>query len=141
VGFFVFRVGLPGADEHNQGSRNKEAMTTYGSTAVPLEVVARAGGGPLDYLGFPWNVENELERLKNRLLREALLVEPSPALVAPLRRAANEAAALAWLEPYPLLAFPELFRELTVASARRAPTRKTSKSLGQANLTLVQEVA
>lgn len=55
--------------------------------------------------------ENPLETLKNRLLREVLRALDEPALLVPVRRAANEAAALAWLEPFPLLVFPELFAE------------------------------
>jgi len=55
--------------------------------------------------------ETELERLKNRLLRERLFATADPALNAPLRRAANEAAALAWSTSLPLLLFPVLFEE------------------------------
>ena len=47
---------------------------------------------------FTRTAETELERLKNRMLHLALGTVASPALRAPLRRAANEAAALAWLE-------------------------------------------
>ena len=50
-------------------------MRTYETTVLPLGVVTSGGGSPPDYLGFPWNVENELERLKNRLLRAALLTD------------------------------------------------------------------
>lgn len=63
--------------------------------------------------------ESELERLKNRLLREALREVVNTSLTAPLRRAANEAAALAWLEPHPLLVFPVLFEELAAQARRR----------------------
>ncbi len=63
--------------------------------------------------------ENELERLKNRLLREALRPVVNTSLTAPLRRAANEAAGLAWLEPYPLLVFPTLFEELAARARQR----------------------
>ena len=55
--------------------------------------------------------ETELERLKNRLLQEELEELPNPALNAYLRRAANEAAALAWVTEVPLLVFPTLFEE------------------------------
>jgi hypothetical protein len=37
-----------------------------------------------------------------------------------LRRAANEAAALAWASIYPLLVFPVLFEEKTQAALRQA---------------------
>lgn len=56
-------------------------------------------------------VETELERLKDRLLRESLATVTVPELYSALRRASNEAAALAWTTPVPLLLLPELFRE------------------------------
>lgn len=55
--------------------------------------------------------ENQLDQLKNQLLRQAITSAPDSDRILMLRRAANEAAALAWLEPFPLLAFPELFHE------------------------------
>ena len=55
--------------------------------------------------------ENELERLKNYLLRTRLETLPEAGYNAYLRRAANEAAALAWVTPYPTLVFPALFEE------------------------------
>lgn len=65
-----------------------------------------------------WTIEVALEEMKGRMLREVIAGVMTPALVAPLRRAANEAAAIAWLEPWPLLVFPGLFEE-KVALARR----------------------
>ena len=64
--------------------------------------------------------ENRLERLKNALLFERLGDEPRYNNY--VRRAANEAAALAWVTPYPLLVFPALFEEkadLALAQAVR----------------------
>jgi hypothetical protein len=60
---------------------------------------------------FRATLETEFERLKNRLLTERLLHTARPELNAPIRRAANEAAALAWVTFYPLLVFPALFEE------------------------------
>ncbi len=57
--------------------------------------------------------ETELERLKHRLLRERLSAAPGLELNARLRRAANEAAALAWVTNVPLLVFPTLFEEIS----------------------------
>jgi hypothetical protein len=54
---------------------------------------------------------NELEELKKRLLRQLLAKAVEPEENTALRRAANDAAALAWLTRYPLLVFPELLRE------------------------------
>src|SRR5688500_17563525 len=52
----------------------------------------------------------ELERLKARLLGPLLNSAEAP-LYVPYRRAANEAAALAWTTSFPLLVFPELLEE------------------------------
>jgi hypothetical protein len=62
--------------------------------------------------------ENEFERLKNKLLAQQLL-DAAPELNAPLRRAANDAAALAWATVFPLLVFPVLFEEKTEAAVRQ----------------------
>ena len=64
--------------------------------------------------------ETEFERLKNRLLADQLAENPKPALNAVVRRAANEAAALAWVTFYPLLVFPALFEEKLRTAIRQA---------------------
>lgn len=99
-------------------------MTTTSDKYVarPPLAVPQTGFEPLPAArpDFPWTVEAELERLKNRLLRTALASTSTPSLVPSLRRAANEAAALAWLEPHPLLVFPCLFQQLAAAAQRQA---------------------
>ena len=60
--------------------------------------------------------EEKFELLKSRLLRRLLDDAVQPELNAPLRRAANDAAALAWTTSFPLLTFPILLEE----KARRA---------------------
>lgn len=69
-------------------------------------------------------LETDLERLKNQLLRELLVEYPDAQFNAPLRRAANEAAALAWLTPYPLLVLPALVEE-KAQFARKHTARQT----------------
>jgi hypothetical protein len=69
---------------------------------------------------FRANLESEFERLKSRLLAETLDEAERPELNAPLRRAANEAAALAWVTFYPLLVFPTLFEEKSRTAVRQA---------------------
>lgn len=64
--------------------------------------------------------ETEFERLKNRLLTEALLATAQPGANALIRRAANEAAALAWVTFHPLLLFPALFEEKLRHALRHA---------------------
>jgi hypothetical protein len=77
--------------------------------------------------------ETEFERLKNRLLREFLNESPEPGLNGYLRRAANEAAALAWVTPFPLLVFPALFGEKAetamLQAERQASVRQRSLEL------------
>lgn len=77
--------------------------------------------------------EDELERLKNRLLLSALKRVEEPDDNVYIRRAANEAAAIAWVTPYPLLTFPELFAEKTdvalVYARRQESVRERSAEL------------
>ena len=74
---------------------------------------------PVPAVPFRGTQETDLDRLKARLLRELLLQTPDPQFCAPLRRAANEAAALAWFTPFPLLFFPGLFEEMALGALRR----------------------
>jgi hypothetical protein len=77
--------------------------------------------------------ETELERLKNRLLINVLTDLDAPAASPYVRRAANEAAALAWVTPYPLLTFPALFEEKVETALhyaeRQADVRERSAEL------------
>ena len=77
--------------------------------------------------------ETKLELLKNHLLARRLNELDGPEFNPYIRRAANEAAALAWVTPYPLLTFPELFEEkvniaLTYAE-RQTSVRERSAEL------------
>ena len=69
---------------------------------------------------FRASLESDFERLKNELLEEHLAANDAAELSAPLRRAANEAAALAWVTRYPLLVFPTLFQEKIASAVRQA---------------------
>lgn len=80
--------------------------------------------------------ETELERLKNQLLRQALEFAPSGDYYAPLRRAANEAAALAWATPFPLLFLPTLFDEL--GTKAKAHTRQQTEIMKRSRKWLTQ---
>ena len=64
--------------------------------------------------------EIKFEQLKDQLLLERLDQALDPQLNSHLRRAANEAAALAWVTRYPLLLFPALFEEKVKSAKRRA---------------------
>lgn len=80
---------------------------------------------------FRGMVENDLEQLKERLLWCELQRADSVEANVLLRRAANDAVALAWLTPYPLLLLPELFqekaREMRVKARRQARIREQTE--------------
>src|SRR5262245_11114536 len=77
--------------------------------------------------------ESALELLKDRLLRYRLNESGLAEVNARLRRAANEAAALAWTTTFPLLVFPALFEEkASVAlqqAQRQAGVRERSREI------------
>ncbi len=77
--------------------------------------------------------ENRLEGLKSRLLKAQLEETWEPELNSAIRRAANEAASLAWVTPYPLLVFPVLFEEKAAAvllqAERQEQVRQRSREL------------
>jgi hypothetical protein len=79
--------------------------------------------GPLAPVPLRGAAETELEQLKARLLRPLLDQAMEPELSTALRRAANEAASVAWFTPFPLLFFPTLLEE-KAASARRQQVRQ-----------------
>ena len=62
--------------------------------------------------------ENQFEQLKARLLGQRLEALWEPELGTQVRRAANEAAAIAWITPYPMLVFPALFEEKAETALR-----------------------
>lgn len=73
---------------------------------------------PAPLATFRVTQDSEFERLKKQLLAREL-AEAAPELNAPLRRAANEAAAIAWSTLFPLLVFPALFEEKIEATLRQ----------------------
>jgi hypothetical protein len=64
--------------------------------------------------------EAEFQLLKSRMLEEQLESAWEIGHQSRVRQAANEAAALSWLTPYPLLVFPVLFEEKVAVAAQRA---------------------
>jgi hypothetical protein len=81
---------------------------------------------------FRGSQECELEHLKARLLRAALEQAAEPELNAPLRRAANEAASLAWITPFPLLVFPILLEEKAAGVERQVALQRRIRQRSQA---------
>ena len=88
---------------------------------------------PAPLAPFRATQETEFDRLKNRLLQEQLEKSATPELNARVRRAANEAAAIAWVTAVPLLLFPVLFEEKAgtarVQVARQDCIRERSREL------------
>jgi hypothetical protein len=85
--------------------KNKNKVATWFQPETRFEVT------PLPAVPFRGTQEAELELLKARLLKQVLDQTEDVQLYAPLRRAANEAAGLAWFTPFPLLFFPALLEE------------------------------
>jgi len=71
---------------------------------------------PANYRGV---LDKELDRLKDKLLTNELARTSNLEANILLRRAANDAVAIVWLTPYPLLLLPTLFEE-KARMARRA---------------------
>ncbi|HWF18945.1 MAG TPA: hypothetical protein VG754_06730 [Verrucomicrobiae bacterium] len=76
-----------------------------------------------------------LDELKTRLLKQLLEQAAEPGQNVLLRRAANDAAAIAWLTQFPLLLFPTLLEEKARAAfaqhKRQAGIRRRSQNLLQ----------
>lgn len=74
----------------------------------------------LDAIPFRARETTGLEQLKARLLRQLLDKTTDPEENTLLRRAANDAAALAWATNYPALLFPGLLEEKAREALLRA---------------------
>jgi hypothetical protein len=116
-GFFV-ETERP--DGFGTRTNRNHMTTTYRKVPTRFGPVTRFEVKPAPPVPFRGALESELERLKNRLLQERLAVAADPELNPALRRAANEAAALAWTTSVPLLVFPVLFEEKTRAALFQA---------------------
>jgi hypothetical protein len=90
--------------------------------------------GPIHPVPFRGALENELDALKARLLREELARAAEPALNPLLRRAANEAASLAWFTPFPLLVFPLLLEEKAEAARRQEARQRQIRRRSRAGI-------
>jgi len=115
------------------GHKRKQNMNTYRKVKTRFGPETRFDLRPAPVAPFRATEETELERLKTRLLLEQLTHAADADLNARLRRAANEAAALAWNTAVPLLVFPTLFEEKAEAAllqaARQEYIRERSRLL------------
>ncbi|TAL07131.1 MAG: hypothetical protein EPO07_00770 [Verrucomicrobia bacterium] len=104
-------------------------------TRVPtrFEPETRFEVQPAPAANFRATEVTELERLKTRLLKERLARIASLNTNVVLRRAANDAAAVAWSTAFPLLLFPALFEEKArvaqLQAARQSQVRARSLDL------------
>lgn len=84
------------------------------------------------------DIEIELNQLKERLLRQ-LTQETTPDSVhRALRQAADEAAALVWLTPYPLLFLPSLLEEKALAARQKAGRQEQIRERSTTLLSLAE---
>src|SRR4051794_33178272 len=67
----------------------------------------------------------ELERLKRCLLFEHTRVVADSEVQTRLRRAADDAASIAWATPYPLLVLPTLLDEKLSEARRKAEVQRS----------------
>jgi hypothetical protein len=103
-----------------RSNHERESMNTnYNRVRTQFAPETRFEVTPVPSVPFRGVRETELERLKNRLLLQLLNETARPEFNALFRRAANEAAGLAWLTPYPALVFPGLFEEKARAALGR----------------------
>lgn len=108
----------------NDGNRRRRVPARFGrETRFSVPVTPAAN--------FRATEPTDFERLKDKLLREQLDAETRPELLTALRRAANDAAALAWTVPFPSLVLPELFREKVDAVRLYAARQATLRRGGQ----------
>jgi hypothetical protein len=115
-GFFVEHGRLDQAAQKKGQNMNRKYRS------VPTQFGPETGFEvrPSPPAPFRAQQEAEFERLKARLLSERLEALGKPQTDGPLSRAANEAAALAWVTRYPLLLFPVLFEEKAITALLRA---------------------
>jgi hypothetical protein len=130
---FLFGKNKSGS---RRAKRKKEKMkTNYRRVPTRFGPETRFEVKPVPPAPFRAIQETELERLKNQLLVRLLNELDEPGVNVYVRRAANEAAALAWVTQYPLLTFPALFEE-KVENALLYAERQTSVRERSAELVL-----
>lgn len=106
----------------HQHSRKRQSPTRSPGTSASLLRAPRSPASrqthaspsdPRHGVSYP-----ALDRLERSLLEAALRRNITPSFMPAIRHAAQEAAAIAWTQPFPVLVFPALFEE-KLANARR----------------------
>ena len=100
--------------------------------AAEFNPAARSDPNPVSAARLRARAIDALEELKQRLLLETARVRSDSATLSCLRRAAEEAASLAWTTPFPLLVLPELFAEKAAEACLRSQRQRDirQRSLG-----------
>ena len=101
-------------------------LAPEGEPAVPLDSDPVSGGR------FRSRGLDALEELKRRLLHETAWARLDSVTLTFVRRAAEDAASLAWTTPFPLLVLPELFSEKVAEACVRSQRQRAirQRSLG-----------
>lgn len=102
----------PGSRVRDVAGRPATPSRTRPGTGIRTPAIAGA------FLS-PRPLPTPLDHLRDRLLAAALQRNATPSLVPAIRQAAHEAAAIAWLQPFPLLVLPGIFEEKLIATRRR----------------------
>ena len=102
--------------------------------APEFEPASRLDSNPAAAGRLRANVIHALEELKQRLLQETAWARSTN--LTCLRRAADDAASLAWTTPFPLLVLPELFSEKAAEACVRSQRQRDirQRSLGLTSL-------
>src|SRR5438046_5260643 len=93
-------------------------------TTAEFEPASRSDSNPVAGGRLQARGTDSLEELKQRLLQEIAGAGMGSANLTCLRRAAEEAASLAWTTSFPLLVLPELFFEKAAEARVRSQRQR-----------------
>jgi len=110
----------PGWKPGSEKERQKQMNRNYKRVPTRFGPETRFEVRPTPPVPFRATEDTALDQLKDRLLASRLADATGSGHGTYLRRAANEAVALAWITPYPLLVFPGLFDEKAEAALLQA---------------------
>jgi len=104
--------------------------------AAEFEPASRLDSNPASTGRLQARGIDALEELKQRLLQQTASDRTDSATLTCLRRAAEEAASLAWTTAFPLLVMPELFSEKAAEACVRSQRQRDiwRRSLGLTGL-------
>lgn len=112
-------MGYGFENEIAKDQRKDSDMSTNGNQLNAAFVEDEGFKVPIMTVPLRGSIEPEIERLKERVLHQLTREKPEPVFRVPLQRAVGDAAALAWLTPYPLLVLPLLAQEKAEIAIKR----------------------